>query len=107
MSASLGATRVWADGSGSNSRRDLGDYILAAAIISIDVGEANRTALKQVLLRGQSKLQWRQQRPAQDRIVDLFGTWTGAGRVPGLPCPEPTTSADRRVFQATEGVNKR
>lgn len=64
---------AWVDESGSNTTDDPGTYIMAAAITTDGQCDTVRAAMAGLLLPGQAKLHWRDERAArQHRITDTI-----------------------------------
>lgn len=64
---------AWVDESGSNTTDDPGTYIMAAAITTDGQCDTVRDAMAGLLLPGQAKLHWRDERAArQHRITDTI-----------------------------------
>lgn len=60
---------AWVDESGSNSSLDPSTYIMAAAITTVDQTEVVRAAMASLLLPGQVKLHWRDERARRQRQI--------------------------------------
>ncbi|MFT3834587.1 MAG: hypothetical protein QM711_14915 [Micropruina sp.] len=60
---------AWVDESGSNSSLDPNTYIMAAAITTADQTEIVRASMASLLLPGQVKLHWRDERARRQRQI--------------------------------------
>ena len=62
--------RAWVDESESNRSRDPGTYILSAAVGSVDQEDDARKLMTSLLLPGQTKLHWRDERKRHIQLVE-------------------------------------
>lgn len=60
---------AWVDESGSDHAADPGTYIMAAAITEDSQIETVRSTMSRLLLRGQVKLHWRDERVSRQRTI--------------------------------------
>lgn len=87
---------AWIDESQSNRRTDPGTYLLAAAVLDADRVDTARETMRSLLLRGQKKLHWRDDRDRQEQIIKVVAGLEVEHVVAVRSIPDTTAHPERQ-----------